>query len=258
MGATGLPLLSAILLALCVSYIQGKLSYFIKIITEKKNFSDDEILTGSQNGETKKNWIPESVGKRRMSSHSIRKRNLWPQSLTAIWVWRNCLTHNKENLQYFHSIFIVRKQDGCQLLSWQFLFIFWREKGRVGFEKLSEMDYRGNTYYTIRNLSLYECQGWCREEPDCAAASFRFFSFFLDNIFAKNIIFFLLSPWWWRWCGGYILLYRLTVLWSTLWRPSRRLSVCSRTRRLALIRPSILKSPSRLITWSSWTSDQVP
>lgn len=51
------------------------------------------------------------------------------------------------------------------------------EIGRVGFEKLSEMDYRGNTYYTIRNLSLYECQGWCREEPDCAAASFRFVSF---------------------------------------------------------------------------------
>lgn len=47
-------------------------------------------------------------------------------------------------------------------------------QGRVGFEKLSEMDYRGNTYYTIRNLSLYECQGWCREEPDCAAASFSF------------------------------------------------------------------------------------
>ncbi|EFX88231.1 hypothetical protein DAPPUDRAFT_305719 [Daphnia pulex] len=47
-------------------------------------------------------------------------------------------------------------------------------KGRVGFEKLSEMDYRGNTYYTIRNLSLYECQGWCREEPDCASASFSF------------------------------------------------------------------------------------
>lgn len=47
-------------------------------------------------------------------------------------------------------------------------------QGRIGFEKLSEMDYRGNTYYTIRNLSLYECQGWCREEPDCAAASFSF------------------------------------------------------------------------------------
>ena len=45
--------------------------------------------------------------------------------------------------------------------------------GRVSFEKLTDMDYQGNTYYTIRNLSLYECQGWCREEPDCAAASFR-------------------------------------------------------------------------------------
>ena len=43
----------------------------------------------------------------------------------------------------------------------------------MSFEKLTEMDYRGTTYYTIRNLSLYECQGWCREEPDCAAAAFR-------------------------------------------------------------------------------------
>ncbi|KAL1138899.1 hypothetical protein AAG570_008961, partial [Ranatra chinensis] len=46
--------------------------------------------------------------------------------------------------------------------------------GRVAFEKLTELDYRGNTYYTIKNLSLYECQGWCREEPDCQAASFSF------------------------------------------------------------------------------------
>ncbi|ROT72388.1 hypothetical protein C7M84_009240 [Penaeus vannamei] len=46
--------------------------------------------------------------------------------------------------------------------------------GRVAFEKLTELDYRGSTYYTIRNLSLWECQGWCREEPECAAASFSF------------------------------------------------------------------------------------
>lgn len=46
--------------------------------------------------------------------------------------------------------------------------------GRVAFEKLTELDYRGNTYFTIKNLSLYECQGWCREEPDCQAASFSF------------------------------------------------------------------------------------
>ncbi|KAG8249819.1 hypothetical protein J6590_012130 [Homalodisca vitripennis] len=45
---------------------------------------------------------------------------------------------------------------------------------RVAFEKLTELDYRGNTYYTVKNLSLYECQGWCREEPDCQAASFSF------------------------------------------------------------------------------------
>ena len=46
--------------------------------------------------------------------------------------------------------------------------------GRVAFEKLTELDYRGTTYYTVKNLSLYECQGWCREEPDCQAASFRY------------------------------------------------------------------------------------
>ena len=46
----------------------------------------------------------------------------------------------------------------------------------VAFEKLTDMDYPGNTYYTIRNLTLYECQGWCREEPECQAASFRWVS----------------------------------------------------------------------------------
>lgn len=30
------------------------------------------------------------------------------------------------------------------------------------------------TYYTVRNLSLYECQGWCREEAECQAAAFSF------------------------------------------------------------------------------------
>ena len=43
----------------------------------------------------------------------------------------------------------------------------------TGFEKLTDLDYRGNTYYSIRNLSLHECQGWCRQEPECAAAAFR-------------------------------------------------------------------------------------
>ena len=36
------------------------------------------------------------------------------------------------------------------------------------------MDFVGESYYTIRNLSLYECQGWCREEPECVSASFSF------------------------------------------------------------------------------------
>lgn len=45
--------------------------------------------------------------------------------------------------------------------------------GRTAFEKLTELDYKGTTYYTVKNLTLYECQGWCREEPECQAASFR-------------------------------------------------------------------------------------
>lgn len=46
--------------------------------------------------------------------------------------------------------------------------------GRTAFEKLTELDYKGTTYYTVKNLTLYECQGWCREEPECQAASFRY------------------------------------------------------------------------------------
>lgn len=45
---------------------------------------------------------------------------------------------------------------------------------KVAFEKLTDFDYRGTTYYTVKNLSLYECQGWCREEPECQAALFSF------------------------------------------------------------------------------------
>ena len=29
---------------------------------------------------------------------------------------------------------------------------------RTAFEKMTDVDYIGETYYTIRNLSLYECQ----------------------------------------------------------------------------------------------------
>lgn len=58
------------------------------------------------------------------------------------------------------------------------LALFSREStaavGRVAFEKLTDFDYRGTTYYSVRNLSLYECQGWCREENECQAASFSF------------------------------------------------------------------------------------
>ncbi|XP_054157723.1 uncharacterized protein LOC128956066 [Oppia nitens] len=39
---------------------------------------------------------------------------------------------------------------------------------------MTNRDYPGTTYYTIRNVSLYECLGWCRDEVDCTAASFSF------------------------------------------------------------------------------------
>lgn len=45
---------------------------------------------------------------------------------------------------------------------------------RTAFEKLTDYDFSGTTYYSVKNLSLYECQGWCREEQDCQAAAFSF------------------------------------------------------------------------------------
>lgn len=39
---------------------------------------------------------------------------------------------------------------------------------------MTNRDYPGTTYYTIRNVSLYECLGWCRDEVDCTSAAFSF------------------------------------------------------------------------------------
>lgn len=39
---------------------------------------------------------------------------------------------------------------------------------------MTNRDFAGTTYYTIRNVSLYECLGWCRDEVDCTAAAFSF------------------------------------------------------------------------------------
>lgn len=47
-------------------------------------------------------------------------------------------------------------------------------EARTAFEKLTDFDFAGTTYYSVKNLSLYECQGWCREEQDCQAAAFSF------------------------------------------------------------------------------------
>ncbi|KAK0159676.1 hypothetical protein PV327_010769 [Microctonus hyperodae] len=44
----------------------------------------------------------------------------------------------------------------------------------VSFEKLSDYDYQGTTYYTARNLTLHECQNWCKSQIDCQAVAFSF------------------------------------------------------------------------------------
>lgn len=54
------------------------------------------------------------------------------------------------------------------------MHFFFSFSARATFEKLTDFDYRGTTYYSVRNLSLNDCQGWCREEPECQAAAFSF------------------------------------------------------------------------------------
>lgn len=46
--------------------------------------------------------------------------------------------------------------------------------GKITFEKLTDYDFTGTTYYSVKNLSLYECQGWCNQEPECHSCSFSF------------------------------------------------------------------------------------
>ena len=45
---------------------------------------------------------------------------------------------------------------------------------RVTFEKMTDRDYSGLSYYTIQNVSLFECLGWCKEESSCTSAVFSF------------------------------------------------------------------------------------
>lgn len=47
-------------------------------------------------------------------------------------------------------------------------------EARVTFEKMTNRDYSGLTYYTIQNVSLFECLGWCKEEASCTSAVFSF------------------------------------------------------------------------------------
>ena len=70
--------------------------------------------------------------------------------------WTPCLPHISMKLLILFVILIVSTS------------------AKVTFEKMTNRDYPGSTYYTIRNVSLYECLGWCRDEVDCSAASFSF------------------------------------------------------------------------------------
>ena len=38
------------------------------------------------------------------------------------------------------------------------VYVLYSISARTAFEKMTDVDYQGETYYTIRNLSLYECQ----------------------------------------------------------------------------------------------------
>ncbi len=111
----------------------------------------DSIVTGSTVTICER-WFRE----KRLQSPCLQKKQGW--------------CRNREIIVAHLPRFVVEMKSSDAIVNELYCF----NSGRVGFEKLTELDYRGTTYYTIRNLSLYECQGWCREEPDCAAASFRF------------------------------------------------------------------------------------
>lgn len=71
----------------------------------------------------------------------------------------------------------MKSLQSLQLYTVLFVFasiVITSANGRVAFEKLTDFDFSGQTYYSVKNLSLYECQGWCREEADCQAAAFSF------------------------------------------------------------------------------------
>ena len=46
--------------------------------------------------------------------------------------------------------------------------------GSVTFVKGTGIGYGGTSYFTLRNVSLHECQRWCRDETACAGATFNY------------------------------------------------------------------------------------
>jgi len=68
----------------------------------------------------------------------------------------------------------IERNFECNVISILTVFFICLFTAKISFEKMTNRDYSGTTYYTIRNVSLYECLGWCRDEVDCTSASFNF------------------------------------------------------------------------------------
>ncbi|GFV46030.1 uncharacterized protein TNCV_2200401 [Trichonephila clavipes] len=63
----------------------------------------------------------------------------------------------------------------CIILSSPFKIVsFCIPPGRVTFLKSTGLSYGGFSYFTIRNVSLHECQRWCRDDTECEAAAFDY------------------------------------------------------------------------------------
>lgn len=45
---------------------------------------------------------------------------------------------------------------------------------KISFEKMTNRDFSGVISYSVQNVSLYECLGWCRDDPSCTSAAFSF------------------------------------------------------------------------------------
>ncbi|UYV79377.1 hypothetical protein LAZ67_17002369 [Cordylochernes scorpioides] len=64
--------------------------------------------------------------------------------------------------------------DDEMTLSKEILVLDFGDEGNLTFLKSTNLEYSGSTYYTFKNLSLYECHKWCQDERECVAAVFSY------------------------------------------------------------------------------------